>query len=84
VSEQDVSSPSTTIPAAVSPTAVSPTAIAPAAVPLTTAAAISTLHATSTVERGSFCLARCTCGWYGPARRARDRARSDAENHPAD
>ncbi|WP_327235851.1 hypothetical protein OG349_19715 [Streptomyces sp. NBC_01317] len=42
-------------------------------------------HTTSTVERGSFCLARCTCGWSGPARRSRDRARTDAATHkPAD
>ncbi|MYV53799.1 hypothetical protein [Streptomyces sp. SID3212] len=38
-------------------------------------------HTTSTVERGSFCLARCTCGWSGPARRSRDRARTDAASH---
>ncbi|MFD9542714.1 hypothetical protein [Streptomyces sp. NPDC060022] len=40
-------------------------------------------HTTTTVERGSFCLARCTCGWSGPARRSRDRARTDAEHHSA-
>ncbi|MEU4213443.1 hypothetical protein AB0F13_26255 [Streptomyces sp. NPDC026206] len=38
-------------------------------------------HTTSTNERGSFCTARCTCGWYGPARRARSLAREDAETH---
>ncbi|WP_405797515.1 hypothetical protein [Streptomyces sp. NBC_01506] len=38
---------------------------------------------TSTVERGSFSLARCTCGWSGPARRSRDRARTDATSHQA-
>ncbi|MDQ0985380.1 hypothetical protein [Streptomyces sp. V2I9] len=38
-------------------------------------------HATTTIERGSFCLARCTCGWAGPARRSRDRARTDAAEH---
>ncbi|MHC3464294.1 MULTISPECIES: hypothetical protein [Streptomyces] len=38
-------------------------------------------HTTSTVERGSFCIARCACGWSGPARRARDRARTDAHDH---
>ncbi|MFC9119590.1 hypothetical protein ACFTXO_07335 [Streptomyces sp. NPDC057067] len=38
-------------------------------------------HRTTTVERGSFCLARCACGWSGPARRARDRARADAREH---
>ncbi|MFI9629080.1 hypothetical protein [Streptomyces sp. NPDC052042] len=40
-------------------------------------------HEPTTVERGSFCLARCACGWSGPARRSRDRARSDAAGHRA-
>ncbi|MEU3470005.1 hypothetical protein ABZ716_19095 [Streptomyces sp. NPDC006687] len=40
-------------------------------------------HTTSTAERGSFCLAVCTCGWQGPARRSRDLARKDATAHPA-
>ncbi|WP_264929321.1 hypothetical protein [Streptomyces sp. A012304] len=39
------------------------------------------LHRTSTVEHGPFCLARCTCGWRGPARRARSLARADAAGH---
>ncbi|MEU9284249.1 hypothetical protein AB0D57_05840 [Streptomyces sp. NPDC048275] len=38
-------------------------------------------HRTTTVEQGHFCLARCTCGWRGPARRARSLARTDAEGH---
>ncbi|QNE75945.1 hypothetical protein F0344_16015 [Streptomyces finlayi] len=38
-------------------------------------------HSVTTIERGSFCLAHCTCGWRGPARRSRDRARTDAEQH---
>ncbi|WP_190129918.1 hypothetical protein [Streptomyces mashuensis] len=38
-------------------------------------------HTTTTTERGSFCTARCSCGWYGPARRARSLAREDAEQH---
>ncbi|WP_327329562.1 MULTISPECIES: hypothetical protein [unclassified Streptomyces] len=38
-------------------------------------------HTTTTVERGSFCLARCSCGWSGAARRSRDRARTDAQEH---
>ncbi|MEU9489027.1 hypothetical protein AB0D83_36245 [Streptomyces decoyicus] len=41
-------------------------------------------HATSTAESGSFCTARCTCGWRGPARRARSQARTDAERHLAE
>ncbi|WP_329219652.1 hypothetical protein [Streptomyces microflavus] len=40
-------------------------------------------HSATTTERGSFCLARCTCGWVGPARRSRDRARTDAAEHLA-
>ncbi|TMU93313.1 hypothetical protein [Streptomyces sp. DASNCL29] len=36
---------------------------------------------TTTVERGSFSIARCTCGWSGPARRARALARDDAADH---
>ncbi|MFD7136936.1 hypothetical protein [Streptomyces sp. NPDC059894] len=39
------------------------------------------LHRTTTVERGPFCLAHCSCGWRGPARRARSLARTDAEGH---
>ncbi|MFI6704303.1 hypothetical protein ACIBJC_36130 [Streptomyces sp. NPDC050509] len=53
-----------------------PTALSPLSAASPTAA-----HTTSTLERGSFCLARCTCGWSGPARRARDRARTDASDH---
>ncbi|MFC9809846.1 hypothetical protein [Streptomyces griseoaurantiacus] len=40
-------------------------------------------HRATTVEQGRFCAARCTCGWRGPARRARSLARTDAENHAA-
>ncbi|WP_443073007.1 hypothetical protein [Streptomyces sp. S465] len=36
---------------------------------------------TTTVERGAFAIARCTCGWSGPARRARAVARDDAAAH---
>ncbi|WP_437045663.1 hypothetical protein [Streptomyces sp. enrichment culture] len=38
-------------------------------------------HRTTTVEQGPFCVARCSCGWRGPARRARSLARADAEEH---
>ncbi|WP_371670509.1 hypothetical protein OG985_24595 [Streptomyces sp. NBC_00289] len=38
-------------------------------------------HRTTTVEHGRFCAAHCTCGWRGPARRARSTARADAETH---
>ncbi|MFJ6785720.1 hypothetical protein [Streptomyces yangpuensis] len=40
-----------------------------------------TAHTTSTADRGSFCLAVCSCGWKGPARRSRDLARKDAAGH---
>lgn len=38
-------------------------------------------HLTTTSEQGRFCVARCSCGWRGPARRARSQARTDAEGH---
>ncbi|MCB5166228.1 hypothetical protein LG634_15470 [Streptomyces bambusae] len=41
-------------------------------------------HETTTSERGSFCTARCSCGWRGPARRSRDLARKDATAHATD
>ncbi|MCX4970355.1 hypothetical protein OHA98_37465 [Streptomyces sp. NBC_00654] len=69
------------------PTHTPVTAASPAATPLapwlTAPLPGGAGHSTSTVERGSFCLARCSCGWSGPARRSRDRARSDAEQHLA-
>ncbi|MFF5027906.1 hypothetical protein ACFY2J_27355 [Streptomyces collinus] len=40
-------------------------------------------HLTTTTEQGRFCVARCVCGWRGPARRARSQARTDAEAHTA-
>ncbi|MEU7061077.1 hypothetical protein [Streptomyces sp. NPDC046197] len=40
-------------------------------------------HRTTTVEQGRFCLACCSCGWRGPARRARSLARADAAGHQA-
>ncbi|MFI0944359.1 hypothetical protein [Streptomyces sp. NPDC021020] len=40
-------------------------------------------HHASVTERGSFATARCSCGWHGPARRSRDRARRDAQEHTA-
>ncbi|WP_190344507.1 hypothetical protein [Streptomyces venezuelae] len=52
-----------------------------AAVPTSRVQAVP--HPTETVEQGSFTLARCGCGWRGPARRSRDKAREDAAGHPA-
>ncbi|MFG2294169.1 hypothetical protein [Streptomyces sp. NPDC048603] len=40
-------------------------------------------HLTDTHERGAFALAECSCGWRGPARRSRDKARTDAADHAA-
>ncbi|RLL67548.1 hypothetical protein D7M15_12540 [Streptomyces sp. Z26] len=40
-----------------------------------------TPHEATTVERGAFSHASCACGWRGPARRSRDRARADATAH---
>ncbi|MFJ4965902.1 hypothetical protein ACIP6P_26250 [Streptomyces sp. NPDC088729] len=63
-------------------TAVSPVPADPASAPRTPPPPPSA-HDATTVERGSFCLARCTCGWTGPARRSRDRARTDVAEHLA-
>ncbi|MFE4334871.1 hypothetical protein ACFRQM_37355 [Streptomyces sp. NPDC056831] len=52
-------------------------------VPQTPPTPASSGHEPTTVERGSFCTARCSCGWSGPARRSRDRARTDAAEHSA-
>ncbi|AXK35424.1 hypothetical protein DVA86_25005 [Streptomyces armeniacus] len=49
--------------------------------PEATAAQDEAAHDTTTVEHGAFSHARCGCGWRGPARRSRDRARSDATAH---
>ncbi|MFD4634620.1 hypothetical protein ACFVYR_28125 [Streptomyces sp. NPDC058284] len=38
-------------------------------------------HRTTTVEKGRFIAAHCACGWRGPARRARSKARTDAAEH---
>ncbi|MEV7284638.1 hypothetical protein AB0O01_08780 [Streptomyces sp. NPDC093252] len=38
-------------------------------------------HSISMVEQGPFCVARCSCGWRSPARRARSLARTDAAAH---
>ncbi|MFH8289445.1 hypothetical protein [Streptomyces sp. NPDC018059] len=38
-------------------------------------------HSTVTVEKGRFISAQCSCGWRGPARRARSKARTDAAEH---
>ncbi len=38
-------------------------------------------HRTSISESGSFTTARCSCGWFAPARRSRDKSRRDATAH---
>jgi hypothetical protein len=35
------------------------------------------------VEKRNFTHARCECGWSGPGRRSRKKARADAEAHEA-
>ncbi|MGB8021793.1 MAG: hypothetical protein WCF04_11245 [Candidatus Nanopelagicales bacterium] len=35
----------------------------------------------SIVDKGHFTHAKCDCGWTGPARRSRKRAREDAAAH---
>jgi hypothetical protein len=39
------------------------------------------IPATTIVEKGSFTIVYCDCGWYSPARRSRDKARKDAAQH---
>ncbi len=41
-------------------------------------------HRVAISERGSFCFATCTCGWFSPARRSRDLARREADDHLTD
>ncbi|MFD3735100.1 hypothetical protein [Streptomyces sp. NPDC058632] len=38
-------------------------------------------HRITTAELGPFCFARCSCGWRGPARRARSLARAEGQKH---
>ncbi|MFJ2192890.1 hypothetical protein ACIOJE_33935 [Kitasatospora sp. NPDC087861] len=40
-------------------------------------------HRVAISERGSFAFATCSCGWYSPARRSRDLARREADDHLA-
>ena len=35
----------------------------------------------SIAEKGQFAHARCECGWRGPGRRSRKKARADAAAH---
>ncbi|MEU5367872.1 hypothetical protein ABZ362_02580 [Streptomyces sp. NPDC005951] len=71
--------PARTAPALAEPLSASLSASLPEAPPPGPSAG----HSATTIERGSFCLARCSCGWSGPARRSRDRARTDAAEHIA-
>ncbi|MFC5667039.1 hypothetical protein ACFP3U_29255 [Kitasatospora misakiensis] len=52
--------------------------------PAVTGAVRMSEHRVVISERGSFCFATCTCGWFSPARRSRDLARREAEDHLAD
>ncbi|MFC9330947.1 hypothetical protein [Kitasatospora sp. NPDC057015] len=38
-------------------------------------------HRVEITERGSFCFAGCSCGWFRPARRSRELARREAAEH---
>lgn len=38
-------------------------------------------HRVAISERGSFCFATCSCGWFSPARRSRDLSRREAADH---
>ncbi|GHF84363.1 hypothetical protein [Kitasatospora xanthocidica] len=38
-------------------------------------------HRLAISERGSFAFATCSCGWYAPARRSRDLARREGNDH---
>ncbi|WP_078900305.1 hypothetical protein [Streptomyces sp. SBT349] len=40
-------------------------------------------HRVVLTERGPFVAPRCSCGWYGPARRSRPLARDEAAAHTA-
>jgi hypothetical protein len=39
------------------------------------------VHDVVVEDSGSFTVARCTCGWYTPARRSRPLARGEATDH---
>ncbi|MFD5320304.1 hypothetical protein [Streptomyces sp. NPDC127098] len=39
------------------------------------------VHQVTLSERGPFVAPRCSCGWYGPARRSRPLARDEAAAH---
>lgn len=62
----------TSLPLAAPPPTAPPTPPVPSA------------HATRIAEKGSFTTAHCTCGWFAPARRSRDKARKDARQHTAE
>ncbi|MET0741189.1 MAG: hypothetical protein ABWZ26_06505 [Candidatus Nanopelagicales bacterium] len=42
---------------------------------------LAEVHEVVVVDNGPFTVARCTCGWYTPARRSRPLARSEAADH---
>ncbi|MDH6126325.1 hypothetical protein [Kitasatospora sp. GP82] len=56
----------------------------PGAAPTSIASAAPSRHRVAVEERGSFCFASCSCGWFAPGRRSRDRARRDTDEHLAD
>ncbi|MFD9125310.1 hypothetical protein [Kitasatospora sp. NPDC059571] len=52
--------------------------------PVGTGSSPTAVHRVTLEERGSFCFALCSCGWYAPGRRSRDRARRDVADHLAE
>ncbi|MEV4560931.1 hypothetical protein AB0K51_28585 [Kitasatospora sp. NPDC049285] len=46
--------------------------------------AAASAHRAEVVERGSFSFAECSCGWFAPGRRSRDKSRRDAAEHLAE
>nr|WP_062208812.1 hypothetical protein [Streptomyces sp. NBRC 109706] len=49
--------------------------------PKTSPDVIGETHQVELYERGPFLASRCSCGWYGPARRSRPLARDEAAGH---
>ena len=53
----------------------------PEQAPPSTAESLAAGHEVVVEDGGPFTVARCTCGWYTPARRSRPLARGEAADH---
>jgi hypothetical protein len=42
---------------------------------------LAAVHEVAVEDNGPFTVARCSCGWYTPARRSRPLARGEAADH---